>query len=144
MLETPIRQVCMTLVDGFGDEEVEFASAFAIPLPMTAIATLIGVPLKDLPTFRRWSDGFTGAVGGSLSEEGMATLFHTLNEFESHFTRQLADRLQTPQNDVLTDVAHAYDDGHLTHRQAMCYLLELLAAGNETTTNHLLNTMLLI
>jgi cytochrome P450 len=143
-LEAPIRQVCMTLVDGFGDEEVEFASAFAIPLPMTAIATLIGVPINDLPTFRSWSDVFTGAVGGSLSEEGVITLFRTLNDFESYFTQQLTDRLQSPQNDVLTDVAHAYDDGHLTHRQAMCYLLELLAAGNETTTNHLLNTMQLI
>jgi cytochrome P450 len=41
-------------------------------------------------------------------------------------------------------VARAQGDGHLTHRQAISFLLELLVAGNETTTNHLLNTMALI
>jgi cytochrome P450 len=142
--EDAIKQVCATLVDDFGDEQVEFASAFAVPLPMTVIATMIGVPTDDLPTFKHWSDTFAASVGGSLSGEGMVSLFRVLTDFEFYFTRQLDDRFHTPQNDVLSDVARAQGDGHLTHRQAISFLLELLVAGNETTTNHLLNTMALL
>jgi cytochrome P450 len=142
--ESAIREICNALIADFGEGPVDFSAAFAVPLPMTVIANEIGVLLADLPTFKRWSDAIAAGVGRQLSQEDVVRTLKIFDEFEEYMTRMLEQRSTEPKDDVLTDVARAQAAGEITHIQAVAFLMELLVAGNETTTNHLNNTLLLL
>src|SRR5215475_11129154 len=56
-LEPRIRKLSRSLLDAALERgEMDFAADFAIPLPITVIAEMIGIPSADWPRFRRWSD----------------------------------------------------------------------------------------
>jgi len=66
-LEPYIAQIANELIDKMiakaaGGEAVEFLEDFGVPLPLTVIASQIGVPLADLPLLRKWTAAFVIAA----------------------------------------------------------------------------------
>lgn len=54
-----ITEIAHGLLDRAADQRrMDFVRDFAIPLPVTVIAELLGVPLADQDDFKRWSDGW--------------------------------------------------------------------------------------
>ena len=63
-LEPAILQLTEELIDAFGAGGlVEIGAELASPLPMTVIATALGVELDRMADFKRWSDGLVAGVG---------------------------------------------------------------------------------
>lgn len=65
-----LRPAIETLVDALivelgQDGRCDFVRSFACPLPATVIATLLGVPERDLPKFRSWSENVVPLVFGA-------------------------------------------------------------------------------
>ncbi|MBX6769318.1 MAG: cytochrome P450, partial [Actinomadura rubrobrunea] len=138
-MEPQIQQITDDLIDAFAAEgQVELVGAFALPLPMTIIATILGVPPSMMHTFKRWSDAFTQGVGAlNLSQQEIIDLFQAVDEFYDYFTEQLERRRTEPADDLLTHLLEARLEGEqpLTLDEILQMLVQFLVAGNETTTN---------
>lgn len=139
LLEPEVRRLTNELIDGFIDSgRVELVEAFAVHLPMTVIATLLGVPPGNTAVFKKWSGAFTQGTGAlEHSAQEVADIFAAVDEFYDYFTEKIEARRIEPQDDLLTDLiaARMDDEAPLTHDEMLQMLVQFLIAGNETTTN---------
>jgi cytochrome P450 len=110
----------------------DLVPGFTVPLPVTVIAELLGVPEGDHAQFKRWSDDWVHVAGGHAGE--------SIGEFRTWARAQVLDRRSTadPPDDLLTAVALTEVDGErLDETSAAGLAVILVIAGNETTTNAL-------
>jgi cytochrome P450 len=115
---------------------------FAMPLPVTIIAEMLGIPARDFETFKRWSDHLVGFLD-PLASPGPAALRTTVEEFAAYMARLGEDRRREPTDDLLTALVQAEEQGdRLSPQELQGTLALLLAAGNETTTNLIGNAVL--
>jgi cytochrome P450 len=138
-LEPEVRRLVNELIDDFIDAgRVDLVPAFSIPLPMTVIATLLGVPPSNMDQFKRWSNAFTAGVGAIEHDpDAITEMFAEVDTFYDYFTAEIERRRAEPQDDLLTDLVAARMDGEhpLTLDEMLNMLVQFLVAGNETTTN---------
>ena len=138
-----IERISADLIDGFIDAgEVEFVSAFAVPLPVRVIAFALGVPAEREHDFKAWTDHATSAIGADPGDEARLDAARGLVQFQRYFAEELQDRRSHPRDDFLTDLLNAevaadddIDDRRpLDETEMLSILHQLLVAGNETTT----------
>ena len=143
--EPLIRSVAEDLVAAFADRgEVELVTAFAVPLPLTLIAVLLGVPVEDMAAFKRWSDDFVVAIGNHhLTAEQSRRMILSQAEFFGYFAERIAERRVAPTDDLLSELVTARLDGEeLTEQEMLSMCNQFLVAGNETTTKLIASAML--
>ncbi len=140
-LEPWLRDVVKELLDGMATEDVDIVAALTVPLPVTAIARLLGIPESDRERFKRWSDAVVGVTDSGIREDAQAQVFDMMQ----YFGAAIAERRETPLSDILTTIVHAEIDGErLNDMEMLGFCLLLLVAGNETTTNLLSNFLNLV
>lgn len=148
-----IERVATELTDQFIDlKQVEFVSAFAVPLPVRVIANALGVPRERERDFKQWTDDATLAIGANPSDEGRLAAARGLAAFQHYFAEELESRRRKPRDDFLTDLVQAavaldddLDDKRPLDTPEMLNILhQLLVAGNETTTSLIASTMILL
>ena len=136
-----IARECMSGVRGRA--EFDLVEQLAIPLPVTVISELLGVEPERRHDFKRWSDaivaGGTGPLIGQPEESGLFEAMAELNEYLRPFVRA---RRREPRDDLISTLVDAQDgDAALTDWEIFLFVLLLLIAGNETTTNLLGNAV---
>ncbi len=109
----------------------------AVPVPVTIIAEMLGVPKERLGDFKRWSDLVIAVATGPARERPFerkyADAFLALLRYFRHLARE---RRAHPRDDLISAiVAHQEGEAALTDREVVQFVLLLLVAGNETTTN---------
>jgi hypothetical protein len=108
---------------------------FAVPLPVTLIAEMLGIPARDRATFKRWSDDLVGFLDPLVSP-GAEQLRRTVTEFEAYMDAIGDERRRRPADDLISALVLAEEQGdRLSRDELRSTLALLLAAGNETTTN---------
>jgi cytochrome P450 len=138
-IEAEVQRIAVELFDAIPvDVEVDFVDTVAAPLPMIMIALMLGVPLEDLDTFRRWSDSFIemseDKLPQSYDEDELNAKIGDIIEFREYFSEQLKDRAVNPRDDLLTKLTQAEWQGHpLSLEEQLSMAQILLIAGNETT-----------
>lgn len=133
-----IYQITDALIDAFAsDGEVELIRQFAVPLPLTVIAEILGVPSEDFETFKRWSDDAVVAIGGGVDTPRMVESAASIVEFQRYFEKIINDRRHNPTDDVISVMAAAKTSSGrpLDIPEMLSILLQMLVAGNETTTS---------
>ena len=143
-MEGFVRDTARDLLDAVTDQsECDLMSSFAGPLPTLVIARMIGVPSDDLPRFKVWSDRFARVLEPIISERERQHIYRTETEFNDYFAEIIEERRKEPQDDLVTRLVLAEDEGdRLTSDETKVMLRLLLVAGNETTTNLIGNGML--
>jgi hypothetical protein len=135
-LEPWLVEVVDELLAEMPADDVDIVEALTVPLPVTAIARLLGIPESDRAQFKRWSDAVVGVSDSGIREDAQAQVM----EMMGYFGARIAERKESPLQDVLSSIAHAEIDGEgLTDIEMLGFCLLLLVAGNETTTNLLSN-----
>jgi len=115
---------------------------FAVPLPVTVIAEMLGIPAADRETFKRWSDVLVGFLD-PVASPGPEILRATADELFAYVSRIAGERRVRPADDLLSALVLAEEKGdHLSERELHGSVALLLAAGNETTTNLIGNGVL--
>ncbi len=118
----------------------ELVDDLAIPLPVTVISFILGVEPEYRHDFKRWSDDVVEFSAGTAHGFPREKLRESWNEFRAYFSEMMERRLRSPQDDVVTLLAHADDEGDsLTVLEFLNFCQLLLVAGNETTTNLISN-----
>lgn len=137
-LEPLLRGIVNDLLDREREQPVEIVSALTEPLPVAAIAYLLGLPPEHHAQFKEWSDVVVALGGAPAGSEGQEAIDAML----SYFTGRIAERRQQPGDDIISLLVQAEIDGErLTDAELRSFCWLLLVAGNETTTNLLSNTL---
>jgi cytochrome P450 len=117
-------------------ESGDLVTAFAAPLPVGVIATMLGVEDGDFVEFKRWSDTIFSNIGeiliGTPSEAALAAGA----EMNAYFLERIAELRRKPRTHLLSDLVHVEtEEGRLTDPELLMFCSLLLIAGNETTTS---------
>jgi cytochrome P450 len=118
-------------------DDFDLVDDLAIPLPLTLIAEMLGVEPERREDFKRWSDLIVDVATGPGREDP----FHprrtrALIELMSYLRSVATDRKRNPTNDLVSTIVAAQEgEQALTIREVMQFVMLLLVAGNETTTN---------
>ena len=117
------------LIDRFAERgQAELVREFTFPYPTQVIAGILGLPREDYKQFQRWSI----AILSFLAKQDEAIT--ASSEVEEYMSGILADRRRTPQEDLISGLAHAELDGErLSDDEIFSFLRLLLPAGVETT-----------
>lgn len=146
-LEPSIRQLANQLVDSFIDAgEVDLLTQFAIPLPVTVIADILGVDRADIATFKHWGDLMISGNVDVLSHERRLEVAHAVVALHDYFVPRIEQRRREPTDDLLSDMVNAEVDGEgrLSTAELLPIIDQVLLAGHETTTNLIGNAMLVL
>jgi|FEC22Drversion2_1045045.scaffolds.fasta_scaffold00521_12 cytochrome P450 len=117
---------------------VDLIEAFAYPLPVRVICTLLGVPARDEAIFTNWSRGIARSVDPSIlrSPEIEAAIAEARLGLRTYIGELLAERRRKPGDDLLSALAVVDVDGDsITAGEIVSLAQLLLVAGHETTVN---------
>ncbi|MEO1100779.1 MAG: cytochrome P450, partial [Pseudomonadota bacterium] len=130
-----------TLVDGVIEQApvsgtFDLVEAIAVPIPILAIARILGVDEARTPEFREWSEGAILSLSPVRSEADEARMIDGSQKLRAYFDELMTERRKTPGNDLVTDMVQLQDAGApLTNAEIRANLLSLLIGGNLTTTD---------
>ncbi|KQH77803.1 hypothetical protein AO501_26915 [Mycobacterium gordonae] len=136
---TDIRALADEAIAGLrrGDV-VDLVPALTIPMPINVIANILGIPRDQWPGFRAVSEKFAQVFAPrSLPQivRMMGSAMQAYLRLRSFSDTEIRTRATEPADDLLTRLQVAVAAGELTDNEAFLYVLVLLVAGNETTTN---------
>lgn len=136
--EGTIRRVVNALIDEFVDDgAVDLVSRFTKMLPMAVIGPILGMTADRASEFAHFvSSVMRAQFSSGLSEEEKVAAWKNILEFETFYDDFLADRRDTPQDDLTSKLIHAADengDRLLNDAELRSNVLGLAVAGGDTT-----------
>ena len=113
---------------------VDLIHDFALPIPLTVISDMMGVPQKDRLKFHKWMGTFLEISAGSKLQ--MLGKIVNMLQMYRFFKGLIKLRRQDPQDDLVTALVQAEQDGdRLNEDELVAMIFILLLAGHETTVN---------
>ena len=119
---------------------VDLKQAYSLPIPVTVIQEMVGVPDEDMP---RFYEGFSAIVKGFSGWRVIRTLLWDMPRL-SKFVRELIDRKRdNPGDDMLTGLIQAEEEGQrLSEDEIVSMVFLIIGAGYETTVHLITNGVL--
>ena len=129
-----VQEIADRLLDGAQPRgRMDLIRDLAWPLPITVITEMLGVPTADEARFRKWSGAIIASGALSNEDPGLAPQMLPLVQYISRLVRA---RRQAPQDDLVSQLIHAEQNGdHFTQSEVIGTTILLLIAGHETTVN---------
>jgi cytochrome P450 len=133
-----MRGRVQALTDGLLDAalrrgRVDLVRDYALPLPSTVIAELLGVPAADRPRFQRWSKALLAA---GASRWGVLLALPAVWRFLRYTRKLIQSRRARPRDDLVSALVQAEEAGRrLSEDELVAMVVLLLVAGHETTAN---------
>jgi cytochrome P450 len=126
-------------------ETVDLVTDFAAVLPLLVVVDILGVPPRDVPRIKSWSDGQIALVWGDPSPEEQVRLATALLEFWHYCQDLVAEKAHGGElGDDFVSKALLYrrgDDNILTEAEVASLAFNLLVAGHETTSGLLTHAL---
>jgi cytochrome P450 len=114
-------------------ERMDLIHDYALHIPTTIIAEMLGVPVKDRLKFHRWS---SAGVLSSASRFGILKAIPHLMAFVRYVRSLVKARRVKPEDDLISALARAEEAGdQLSEDELLAMIVLLLVAGHETTVN---------
>jgi cytochrome P450 len=128
------QQRIQSLVDrGAGDWIAEVAN----PVPMLAMARLIGLPLGDLPQFLSWAFSGGEILAGTTSLHKMSELAAATaamsDYLRTHFCQALAAEHRPHALDITEELVNGVRANIISEGEAISILIVLVGAAGEST-----------
>jgi cytochrome P450 len=136
-LRPRIEQAADDLLDAMrAGATIDLLDAYALPLPITVICELLGVPVADQDDFRDWTLPF---VTITTPEE----LAEAAQRLTAYLIALIDGKQASPGSDLLSELVQVSDEGsRLSPDEALSMAFLLLVAGFETTVNLIANGVL--
>lgn len=108
----------------------------AVPLPVTIIAEMLGVEPERRQDFKHWSDAIISVSTGSARRNPIESgLLDSFGELFGYLRGAVRRRRRAPADDLVSVLVDPSQDGVLDELDMVMFVVLLLVAGNETTTN---------
>jgi len=113
---------------------------FALPLPTTIIAEMLGVPVADRRRFHQWSSAI---VAAGSSTWGLVKAVPNVLAIMRYIRKIIKGRRANPRDDLVSALVRAEQAGDkLSEDESVAMVFLLLVAGHETTVNLIGNGLL--
>ncbi|WP_170325513.1 cytochrome P450 [Ruegeria arenilitoris] len=139
-LEPTIRDLSHNLIDNFPDTPFDLLDAFCTQVPVITICRLLGVPEEMSPDLLRWSHAMVAMYQASRTRETEDIAATAARDFTAFLSDYIEQRRTDPQDDLITRLIAAEEDGEkLSHDELVATCILLLNAGHEATVHSLGN-----
>ncbi|MVP02548.1 cytochrome P450 [Paenibacillus lutrae] len=119
---------------------VDIVEELAVPLPVTVIAKLLGVPTGDWKQIKEWSDILFMSHDYNRIEELNRLKEQAGREFSEYLYPIVMEKRLNLEDDLLSDLIQAeYEGAFFNDTEIVQTVMGLLGAGNETTTTLITN-----
>ncbi|ANN15491.1 cytochrome [Amycolatopsis orientalis] len=135
-LRPHVRRLANELIDLMEDvgAPADLVKDFSLPIPISVICELLGVPARDHERFRLWNDAL---LATDLPPEEVQ---RKLGELAGYFTQLIVKRREEPAEDLISALVEACDaDDELSEKDLMLLCIALLVAGYEATASQIPN-----
>lgn len=154
-----VRGFAQEIIDQIKDAgECDFMRDFAYPLSLRVIVDILGLPAEDMPRLRYWTECMFSVMSAGLAdaedapvrpydEAEAAERYAGLADAWQYLGKVLEDRRENPREDFCSLFANAVDENgehQMSDDTSKTHLLELVAAGNDTTANLMGNILLFL
>src|SRR5712692_1318632 len=152
-MEADIQRLCSESLNKLkGKTRFDVVDDYAYGVPVAVICKILGVPLKDEPTFHGWIADFMAGLMDmgpeAATEEGKArkakgqastaALAQYMNELIAGFVREPGDSMLSKM------VNDDGPDGRMSPKEAASNALLLLVAGHDSTVNTISHCVLTV
>jgi cytochrome P450 len=144
-LEPRIREITEDLLNrAAGDcREFEAMAMLANALPVVVIAELLGVSAADHGQFKQWSNDLVSSFGQDMATGPSPAGLAAKDALRRYLSEVILQRRANPVDDLISALVAASDDAEvLSENELLAFVVLLLLAGNETTTNLIGNGLL--
>jgi cytochrome P450 len=144
-LEPRVREITADLLSQANNSsEIEAMAALANPLPVIVIAEMLGVSAGDHAQFKQWSNDLISSFGQeSITSGPSAAGIAARNALRGYLAEAIKQRSANPAEDLISALVTARDESDaLSEDELLAFVVLLLLAGNETTTNLIGNGLL--
>src|SRR5215469_4970086 len=143
-MEGRIREITNDLLDAVQRKgELEVMADLANPLPVMVIAEMLGVPPERYEIFKHESDIIVSSDNTTPGTPLPAAFHEAVDSLRGYFADEIGKRRHTPGADLISALVAAHDEAEsLDAQELLAFVVLLLLAGNETTTNLIGNGML--
>jgi cytochrome P450 PksS len=128
-----VEAICQELLDAMERKgSAELVRDYALPLPATVIAELLGIPASDHRKFHRWSNRIVSISSGRDVWRALPAAV----AFVRYLRRMSERRRISPEDDLISALVQAEEEGDkLSQDELLAMSFLLLVAGHETTVN---------
>jgi cytochrome P450 PksS len=128
-----IQKIADELLDAVEPKgQMDLLRDYALPLPLTVIAELLGIPSADRNRFHRWSK----AAIRTPSAFNIARALPSMWAFMRYFRQLFRDLRIAPREGLLTALVQVEEAGdRLSEDELLGMAVLLVIAGHETTVN---------
>lgn len=132
-LTPEIERITASLLDGMvaRPAPADLVARFALPLTVSVVCGIVGVPVEDTATFHPWVERMMCTT--AFGRDEVAAAHAAMHDYFLRLVSDGGDR----EGCVLYQVASACRSGELEHAEAAHLVSGLLIAGYETTSNQL-------
>lgn len=116
--------------------ELDVVADLAIPLPLAIISEMLGIEEERRSDFKRWSDAIVAIMSGSAKQNPFESgLLDVFAELFGYMKQAVRARRKDPQDDLISVLVDPGQEDVLCELDMVQFIVLLLVAGNETTTN---------
>ncbi|WP_293002245.1 cytochrome P450 [Mycobacterium sp.] len=135
--EALIRRTANGLIDGFvADGHADLAEQFALPLPVTVMANILGFPDSDHARFKRWILGTFELFVPTLPAKRRHELALGQIELNDYVHAAIEKRRSDPDDDIISGLIRAAEgegERSLSDLEILGIITQLTTGGFETT-----------
>jgi cytochrome P450 len=138
-----INELADSLINGFSaDAEFDLISGYAEVIPVVVICEMLGIATEMADQLLAWSHKMVAIYEHSsnpdIEEEAEAAAL----EFESFIRREIEVKRRNPDEDLLTELVAAEEEGdRLNNEELIATCILLLNAGHEATVHGIGNSV---
>src|SRR5262245_14286933 len=111
---------------------MDLIADYALPIPLTVISEMLGIPTQDQLRFHRWSSTIVAATAGPNLFQVVPAIW----SFVRYLRKMIAAKRERPADDLISALAAAEEAGDtLRDDELVAMVFLLVVAGHETTVN---------
>ena len=136
-MKTRLQALADELLDQVASRhEMELIRDYALPLPITIITEILGVPTKDRDKFHRWTNAVVSLTSPTPTVRVLPSVWRFLRYLRGFFRMRRRDL----KDDLISALIRAEEAGdRLSEDELLAMVFLLLIAGHETTVNLIAN-----
>lgn len=150
-----IREIVDELLDQcLADGEFDAVRDLAAVLSLRVIATLLGIPIDDIPMLREWSSDMALSTElptlvasfhstAMFGRDELVRIIRTTTELHGYFANLIHKRRRDPGEDLISSLLATQAGGQrLSRREVTNTVVTVFTAAHESTTNLISNGLL--